>query len=684
MRLGFYPKLAADGIRKNRRMYLPYILTCTGMVMMTYIINYLKFAEAIAVLPGGATIQTFMNMGVIIITFFATLFLFYTNAFLIKRRKKEFGLYHILGMGKGNLSRVLFWESAFITVISLGFGLLFGMAFSKLVELGFANMMKGQITYSLSVPLKAVIFTVIPYLVIFGLLFLNTLRQIWFSSAISLLRSENAGEKPPKANWFIGILGVVILAAAYYLAVMIQDPIAAIGVFLVAVLMVILATYLIMIAGSVLFCRILQKKKNYYYRPNHFVSVSSMVYRMKRNGAGLASICILATMVLVMLSSTSALFIGGEDVIRNRYPREINTWFRVHENKDLTAEDRSMFETTIDGILKKHGADISDVTKYYSVSVSGMLDGGTVIYDTDDIDQFNITNFSDVHQIYLVPLEDYNLMMEKQETLASDEVLVYAPRNTFSSDTFGFLGQKQYKVKGVIKDCFLSPDMAMDIVPSLMVIAPDVNEMSQGLVKAVKDTAGEESAIQLGYKKWYYCFDTSLSSDEDIALHEEIKEAFRELQLNGYDTFVCSVESREYERQDFYSLYGGLFYLGIILSIVFLFAAVLIIYYKQVSEGYEDQARFEIMQKIGMTKKEIRKSINSQLLTIFFLPLLGAGLHLAFAFPIIEKLLLLFNLNNHTLFVCTTAGSFLVFAVFYSIVYRITSNAYYEIVSMPD
>ncbi len=673
MKIGFYPRLAWDGIRKNRRMYLPYILTCVGMVMMTYIVSFIEYSPVIARMNGGATLQTIMEIGVVIMIFFAALFLFYTNSFLIKRRKREFGLYNILGMGKGNLGRVLLWESIFIALIALTLGLLFGIAFSKLVELGFANMLDGEITYSMSLPKMAIIATAVPFVVIFALLFLNSLRQIWMSSAVTLLHSENAGEKPPRANWFFGILGVMILADAYYLAVTITDPISAITTFMIAVIMVIGATYLIMIAGSVLFCRILQKRKSYYYKPNHFVSVSSMVYRMKRNGAGLASICILVTMVLVMISSTSALFIGGESVIYSRYPREINITFHMYENKDITDEDRELFESTVNDVLKKHNAMTSRVVKYCSTAIAGLLNGGDVIFDTEDVNELNMDVYSDLCQFYLIPLEDYNSMMGESKTLENDEVLIYSPRSTFSGETFGFTGLKRYSVKEILTDCFISPDITMDIAASVMVIVPDVAAAAEGLV--------DSSENDMTYKKWYYCFDTSLDDEEDIETHKEIISSLRELQLDGNDTFSYSVESREYERKDFYSLYGGLFYLGIILSIVFIFAAVLIIYYKQVSEGYEDRPRFEIMQKVGMTKRDIRKSINSQLLTVFFLPLGMAGLHLVFAFPIIEKLLLLFNLSDRALFISTTAGSFLVFAIFYVIVYRITSNAYYNIVS---
>ncbi len=673
MKAAFYPKLALDGIRKNRRMYFPYILTCVGMVMMTYIINYLKTAEAIAALPGCVVIRSFMNIGSFVLAVFSAFFLFYTNSFLLRRRKKEFGLYNILGMGKGNLGIVLFWESVFVALFSVVAGLIGGLAFSKLAELGLVNILEGEVSYTLSVSVRGIIFTVIPFAIIFVLLFLNALRQVWFSRAISLLRSENAGEKPPKANWVLGVLGFILLGAAYYLAVTIRDPISALGIFFGAVVLVMIATYLIMIAGSVLFCRILQKKKNYYYRPNHFVSVSSMAYRMKRNGAGLASICILATMVLVMISSTSALFIGSEEVIRTRYPREINIWFRIYENKDITKEDIALFTDTIAGVLDGHGAVQDNIINYRTVAIAGLLNGGDVIYDTAAVYDSLADNYSDIMQLYLVPLEDYNAMTGRAVTLAPDEALVYAYRSDYGYDTIGFHNAKQYTVKEHLTECFACADMAMDISPSLIVVVPDIAAAAEGLT----DAAGND----LTYRKWNYCFDTSLGDEADMEIYTKLREALGTLQQNGYDNFKYAVECREYERADFYSIYGGIFYLGVILSIVFIFAAVLIIYYKQVSEGYEDQARFEIMQKVGMTKQDIRRSINSQLLTIFFLPLAGAGLHLVFAFPIIEKLLLLFNLNNHMLFVGTTVGSFLVFALFYVIVYRITAGAYYQIVS---
>lgn len=687
MRIGFYPKLAWDGIRKNKRMYLPYILACIGMVMMTYIITYLTFSDTISALPGGGTVQEFLRIGIFVLAFFSAIFLFYTNSFLIRRRMKEFGLYNILGMEKKNIAAILFWETFIVAVISICVGLFGGIAFSKLAEVGFINLLNGKVTYDYSISFPGGFMTAALFGAIFILLLLNSLRKIAFTNAISLLRSENSGEKPPKANWLFGILGVIILGAAYYLAVTIKDPISALGIFFIAVIMVIAATYLIMIAGSVLFCRILQKHKGYYYKPNHFVSVSSMVYRMKRNGAGLASICILVTMVLVMISTTSALFIGSEEALNNRCPREINISFSSGRNeetpdgkqttiREISDEHYTAIKEICDSSIKRYGTKAENVLDYRTTHISGVLDEGSIIYDTDEIYNFSIGSASDVHNVYLVPLEDYNSATGQSVTLSEDEVLLYSNRTDYPWDVFGFVHSRHYRVKEHLKEFIASQDISMDIIPSLMVVVPDIKEATKGLDSDNSDRT---------YPKWNLCFDTPLDDDGDAALANDIYQSMRELSMeitSDVDAFCSmSVESRMEERADYYALYGGLFYLGVILSIVFIFAAVLIIYYKQLSEGYEDQSRFEIMQKVGMTKRDIRRSIRSQLLTVFFMPLLGAGLHLAFAFPLLEKIIAMFNLNNRMLFIMTTAGSFLVFALFYVIVYRITSNTYYNIVS---
>ena len=352
MGIGFYPHLAWDGIRKNKRLYLPYILTCTGMVMMFYIIAFLAGDTMLKTVRGGSFVTEMLGLGTYVIMIFAVIFLFYTNSFLMKRRKKEFGLYNVLGMGKGNLARILFWESVQIAFISISTGLVFGMAFAKLGEIAVMHAINRENNYNIKVNAEALLMTLKVFGAIYVLLFFNMVRQIKMSNTVELLKSDNKGEKTPKANWFIALCGVVILGGAYYIAVTIGDPITALSMFFVAVIMVIIGTYLLFIAGSVTLCRILQKNKHYYYKTNHFVSVSSMLYRMKRNGAGLASICILCTMVLVMLSSTVCLYTGEEGVIRNRYPKDIDITVTFDDYESMDGYLEKMKTFVADGVSR--------------------------------------------------------------------------------------------------------------------------------------------------------------------------------------------------------------------------------------------------------------------------------------------------------------------------------------------
>lgn len=376
MKRGLYRKLAWIGIGKNRRLYTPYILTCTGMVMMYYIVLFLSKSPLLDQMSGGGTISGMLGFGSWVIAVFALIFLFYTNSFLVRRRKKEFGLYNILGMGKRSIAGILCWETLMIAGIAFLAGSVSGIALSKLAELGLVNIIHGQVNYSVSVSFGALAQTFLMFAGIFLLIFLNTLRQIHASSPMALLRSENSGEKPPKANWIPGISGVLLLAAAYYLAVTIKDPVTAFVMFFAAVLMVIAGTYLLFIAGSVVFCRALQKNKNYYYKPNHFVSVSSMVYRMRRNGAGLASICILGTMVLVMISSTACLYIGAEDSLRTRYPREITADICLNDTAHMRSENIDHLRAVITETAKKNGTGQINVMDYRTASCVGILKEG--------------------------------------------------------------------------------------------------------------------------------------------------------------------------------------------------------------------------------------------------------------------------------------------------------------------
>ncbi len=677
MKAGFYPKLAWSGIRKNSRLYTPYILTCTGMVMMFYIISFVAGSDTILELRGGDTIALTMRFGQAVMGVFALIFLFYTNSFLIRRRKKEFGLYNVLGMGKGNIARILAWEALITAAISLAAGLIFGVALSKLAELCLINIMLGDVSFSFSVSINSIVVSIVLFAAIFFLIFLNDLRQIRFSNPAELLRGESVGEKPPKANWFFGVLGAVILAAAYYIAVTIKEPLSAMLWFFVAVIMVIVATYMLFIAGSVVMCRMLQKKKNYYYKANHFVSVSSMVFRMKRNGAGLASICILATMVLVMISSTACLYFGAEDSLSERYPNDLGVRIGL---RDMEGYSDGTIDLIRNGLLEtaeEYDGGITNIVEYSECAISGVIVDGELYYDSSE---FNVMAIDDVLTVYFVPLADYNRASGKNETLDSGEVLIYPMRTDYPYDTFAVKGEQTFRVKKLLNEFPSKSRATMDISASIFVVTDDIKSVIGQLAEV--DIA---EGIRLVSINWNFSFDSSLDDDGQIELNEVMWEKMNEImdskQIDTKFIYSYSFESRAQESGEFYGTYGGLFFLGIMLSIVFLFAAVLIIYYKQVSEGYEDSARFDIMQKVGMTKKNIRKSINSQLLTVFFLPLIAAGMHLAFAFPMLYKILMLFNLRNTNILIVTTLLSFLVFALFYMVVYRITSGAYFAIVS---
>lgn len=666
MKLGFYPKLAWSGMRKNSKLYVPYTLAGAGMAALFYIISYLSSSESLLMVGGGGNIAIILGMGKFVIAVFSLLFLFYTNSFLVRRRYKEFGLYNVLGMNKLNISRILLWETALNALISIGGGVLLGIVFSKLAELGLLNMIGSDVNFSLGVSVISIIFTVGLFGAIYLLIYLNSVIRINLSSATELVKSENAGEKPPKANWLLGIAGVVILGAAYYIAVSIKSPLTAITLFFFAVIMVIIATYLVFIAGSVLMCRILQKNKGYYYKKNHFVSVSSMSYRMKRNGAGLASICILATMVLVMISSTTCLYFGTEDSLRARYPRNVNVSVWYNEQENMSDESVSAYRDKINAAAADAGMD--NALDYRCIATSGVLvDGGLRTGEASITNDFIFT-YSSIAEAYIIPLSDYNAMSETKETLSDDEALVFAYRTDYTSDIFAVDDGTQFKVKKVLDSmpCY-SGDAMASIATGIYVVVSD------------KSFAEGDFTSQNGSSySWKYGFDTALSDDEEMTLAQRIYGVIDRIDENSINS---SVESIALNRAEFYELYGGLFFLGIILSIAFICAAVLIIYYKQISEGYEDARRFEIMQNVGMTKKEIRSSINSQLLTVFFMPLVFAGLHLGFAFPFIHKMLMLFNLNNLPLLIGTTVISFCAFALLYAVVYRVTSNSYYNIVS---
>lgn len=669
MKRGFYPKLAMTGIARNRKTYIPYILTCTGMIMMFYIVSFLSRSDTVAAMLGGDTMQGILSLGSGVIFIFALIFLFYTNSFLIRRRKKEFGLYNILGMGKRNLAGILVWESVIIAALSYLGGLFCGILFSKLAELVMTRLLHGSVSFGFSVDWSAILRTLGLFAIIHCLILLNALRQIHVSNPVELLRSEAVGEKPPKSNWLLALLGVLILGGAYYLALTIEDPVAALVTFFLAVVMVIVATYLLFIAGSVVLCRLLQKSKRYYYKTNHFVSVSSMVYRMKRNGAGLASICILSTMVLVMISSTMCLYIGTEDTLRAQYPRNI-----IVETDSLDTAYIDAVHGAVEEVLEKSGQKAENLLYYRYLDAAVYLAEDRILFEEPASEDFQLSLYENVWQLFVLPLEDYNRLMGQKKTLQEDEVLLYTTKSTFSWDTITIGTLPPRRVEKISE--FIDSGMGVTpSVPALYLIVSDFDALGAMWEELVKPKNG------LAVRHDYYGFDLDCDAQRQIEIGDAIYESILLLQQTDDAFPQVSAECAEKNRANLYALYGSLFFLGALLGAVFLCAAVLIMYYKQITEGYEDQSRFEIMQKVGMSKPEIRKSINSQVLTVFFLPLAAAGIHLVFAFPMISKMLTLFSLTNTALFTAVIIGCYLVFALFYIGVYFLTSREYFSVVS---
>lgn len=655
-----YRHLAWDGIRKNSRLYVPYLLTGAGTVSFFYILVALaRLPEG--TLPGSGSVQVILNLGSFVLWVFSLLLLFYTHSFLIRRRNREFALYNVLGMGKGDISRILCWESLLSGGLSLLGGLALGVVLSKLAELGLMRVMGLEADMTYRVSAGGLLMALGLYGAIYLLILLSALLRVRRSTAIQLMRSEAVGEKPPRANWALALLGVLLLGAAYYLAVSIREPLTALTWFFAAVLMVIAATYLLFISGSVTLCRLLQRNPRFYYRKRHFVSVSSLVYRMKRNGAGLASICILGTMVLVMLSSTTCLYFGAEDSLRTRYPRAENVTVWYTDREDLY-RDHSDLHAAVVTAARSRGAQMQDLREYRSSSSALTVRNGVL--------QGAGGSISDAVQFTAIPLSDYNAAMGARLTLSPGQVYICHGRSDYRESTLSFPGGAVWQVKGLVDNLASGGDSA-SVVTQLTAIVPD---------EEIADMDRLMEGMNTGVSRSWSCgFDLGQEPAWDGG--DPVAAAIREALVSRQDDIRFNVESLSENRDDFYGSYGSLFFLGILLSVGFSLAAVLIIYYKQISEGYEDQARFDIMQKVGMTRRDIRSSINSQLLLVFFLPLLLAGLHLVFAFPFVHKLLLLFNLWNTRLLVGTTAASFLAFAVLYTLVYRATSTAYYHIVS---
>ena len=676
MKNGLYLKLSVNGIKKNKKLYLPYLITCICMVMMFYLIDYLAVSPQFAQIKGGDTMQMILGFGSGVIAIFSLILLYYTNSFLIRRRQREFGLYHILGMGKIDLVKIMVFENLLISVVTIAGGIVGGILFSKLGELLAAKILGSNAGLSMKISVPALVATALLFLAIFALIMLRMIVSVYRLKPVELLKSEKTGEKPPKANWIFAVIGLLLLGVAYYLSLTIKDPLAAMVWFMVAVVLVILATYLLFIAGSVAFCKMMQKKKGYYYKTNHFISLSSMIYRMKRNGAGLASICILSTMVLVMVSSTTSLYMSMEHGLNLRYPKSvlIEMYTKPDQTEEMKETQNGQIVDLVQNVLKEHNQTAENPENYRMLTVSGIASKNEIYFNPENAPGVNgVNTFDHLKMIYALPMEEYNRIMGTNLELASGEAYLYTKDSDFAYDQIMVENSGTWSIKGYLDKMISNGNDVSNMNSSLYLVVSGLED-----IKAL-----EEGNVSGSYEKWYYNFDLSCGDEEQIKIQNEIEEKINALAEQESDSifFGVSTDSRAASRADYQALYGGLFFLGILLGVVFILGMVLIIYYKQITEGYEDQDRFQILMKVGMTPKEVRQTINSQVMTVFFLPLVVAGIHTAFAFPMIEKMVQLLAFTDRKFLILVTVCSYLVFALFYIIVYLVTSKQYYKIVS---
>lgn len=663
MSIMFYPKLAASNLKKNGRSYIPYILTCILTISMYYIMKSLSLNSGIQNILGSSTVEYTLSFGSNVVAVFSFIFLFYTNSFLMKGRKKEFGLLNILGLEKKHIAKIIGIESIYVTLISLSLGLLSGIILDKLMYLIITKILDAEISLGFYISSEAIVKTIIIFSVLFLLIFFNSLRVIHLSKPIELLKGGNTGEKEPKAKWLMAITGVICLVIAYYIAVTVVNPVEALTLFFAAVILVIVGTYLVFTAGSITFLKFLKWSKNYYYKTSHFISVSGMIYRMKQNAIGLANICILSTMVLVVLGSTTSLMMGTEEIINERYPYQLE-FLQYSVSKD----ERQDICDIIDGVIAEQDVEVTRKHYYSSLQFSAVFNNN----DKFELSDADISQLKNVYNLNFITIDDYNSNLNENLTLDDNEVFVWSNKVKYKHDHIDILGNV-YKVKDSINSYLSDGLMTADIVPTYGIVVKDID-----VINYLETKQKEFYDVNFSLITTHQNFDTDLDGDKQVALYHKIWDKI-EPYINENEISFHS-DCRESQRDDIYSLYGSLFFIGIFLSVLFTTAAVLIIYYKQISEGYDDKKRFEIMQKVGMTEQEVKKSIHSQVLMVFFLPLITAGIHTAFSFPILKKILAMFALSDTKLFICCMIGCYLAFSAIYAIVYAMTAKVYYKIV----
>ena len=659
----FFPKMAAGNLVRNRRFEFPYLLTGLITVAMFYNMTFLTFHEELKNMPGGATIPTIMNLGTMVVGLFAVIFLLYTNTFLMKRRHKEIGLYNILGMSKRHIAVVMLWETVYTCLITVVGGLLLGILLSKLMLLLLYKILFFSVSFGFMVSWKSVGITAVLFVAIYLVALLLNLLHVHLSKPVELLKGGSVGEKEPKTKVLLAILGVVTLGAGYYIAITTESPLEALMLFFLAVILVIIGTYCLFTAGSIAFLKAMKKRKNYYYQAKHFIGISGMLYRMKQNAVGLANICILSTMVLVMISTCVCLYIGTGDALNAMYPHDIIYSQSWQDSGNRSKEEvRVQIQEALDkaGMEPTHVQEVDQLTTVNSMPEEATLGG---------VDpNAGVMDLSNTVTTLVVTAEGYRQMTGNTLNLAPGEAAIYTTESQGEWEQISLLGLS-FSIKTWLPE---APAITVEGYSEryIFLVVADDAAMEAVYQQQMLDGGGLASNIY-----WEYSLDfDGVSKEEMLQLYQTLRSSV--LSDTGDNTLSC----RDAQEVDFYSLYGSFLFLGLFLGALFLMATVLIIYYKQISEGYEDKERFAIMEKVGMSQQQVRTAIRSQVRMVFFLPLLGAIIHLAASFKMISKLMAALGLQNIPLFALCCAGTVAAFAVGYFIIYHLTARTYYKIV----
>lgn len=665
----FYSKFALNNLVKNKRFIVPYVLSTIFTIMSFYILSSLAFGDNLNKLPNGinATKQV-LSLGIIVIAIFSTIFLFYTYSFLVKRRVKEFGLYSVLGMTKKQIAKILVLETIFIAVTTIVLGIGLGIIFDKLMLLVLLKLFSAGVSFGFSITPIAIVFSVLLFGGIYFLLLLYTVIKIARLRIVALLKDENKGEKEPKSRWILAIIGLALIGYGYYTAQTVQNPVKALLVFFYAVIAVIIGTYLVFMAVSITVLKIMKNNKNFYYKPKNFISVSGLLYRMKRNAVGLANICILSTMVLVTMGSTSALYAGMEKSYNERFPRQL-----MVAGYNSTSEKLKEIENNAKLSAKEAGTEVEDMVSYNSLPMVGRL-----VEDKFNFESNVGVDLSNVKMIVVLQLKDYNKFANKNKTLESNEILLHIDKKGDYNYNSISLNGSDYKIKEKLSEFPGTIGSATaNIMDTYYAVVKDEKEATKLATKLTELSSKELEkrgiSIQTGTPTLqnYVAFNI-----KDTTKEAKVIESFKKLEKQS----GIEIEGKEENKLTFRGVFASFLFIGVFISFIFVISQVVIMYYKQISEGYEDKGNFEIMRKVGITDKQIKQSIRSQVLLIFFSPLIIATLHTIVAYPFIEKILRLFLITDNSIFLQALAVTIVVFAIFYLIVYAITSKIYYRII----